>query len=402
MKSNSIQEALAHDLKEQEEKHLRRSLRRIDSPQGREMVWEGKRYLNFSSNDYLGLANHPELVQSARQGAEEFGAGSGASRLISGSLKIHHELEEQLAAFKMTGAALTFSSGYSAAIGVLTSLLRPRDVVILDKKVHACVVDGARLSGAKIRVFRHNHLEQLERQLRWACEKTAANRGRILVVTESVFSMDGDLALLEEMAALKEQYGAWLMVDEAHGTGILGRQGRGLADHLGLAGRIEIQMGTLGKAIGSSGGYICGDKVLINWLINSARSFIFSTAPVPSASAAAIKGLELLQGNMGETKRQKLFNGMANLCRELERYGWKVPRPKAAILPIVLGSEESTLHAARKLQSRGLFVPAIRYPTVPRGEARLRLSLTAEHTEEDCARLVEAILELEASNGRVR
>ncbi|HEV2694291.1 MAG TPA: 8-amino-7-oxononanoate synthase, partial [Verrucomicrobiae bacterium] len=258
------------------EQNLFRELRPVASAQGPRIRINGETFLNFSSNDYLGLANHPVLKAAAIKAVEKYGAGAGAARLVSGSLQPFHELEEKLAAFKQTDAALTFSTGYAAAIGTITSLVGKDDVIVLDKLVHASIVDAAKLSGAKLRIFDHNDLGDLEKILIWADErKTGKDISRTLIVTESIFSMDGDAAPLREIGALKEKYGAWLMVDEAHATGIIGQNGRGLADELGISGQIDIQMGTLGKALGASGGYICGSRVLIDFLINRARSFIF-------------------------------------------------------------------------------------------------------------------------------
>jgi 8-amino-7-oxononanoate synthase len=289
---------------------LRRELRRVDSPQSPRIKIGGKTLLNFSSNDYLGLANHPKLKEAAIKAVEKFGAGAGASRLICGSLAPFHELEETLAAFKGTEAALTFSSGYAAAVGTICALLGKDDIIIIDKLVHACIVDAARLSGAKLRVFDHNDLNDLEKILKWAdkesCHSSLVTR-HVLIVTESIFSMDGDAAPLREIAALKEQYGAWLMVDEAHATGLYGKHRRGLAEELGVSSQIEIQMGTLGKALGASGGYICGSRPLIDFLVNRARSFIFSTAPVPAAAAAATAGIKLVQASEGKKLNEQLW-----------------------------------------------------------------------------------------------
>ena len=235
---------------------LYRELREIESAQGRLIQYEGRQWLNFSSNDYLGLANHPHLIEAAQAVSRRYGVGSGASRLICGSLKPHRELEEALAAFKGVEAAITFSSGYATAIGAICSLIGAGDVVILDKLVHACIVDAARQCGAKMRVFRHNDLENLESILKWSRKRADEKQGQILIITESIFSMDGDTAPLGELVALKEKYGAFLMVDEAHATGLFGTRGSGLCEQNGVTGHVEIQMGTLSKAIGSSGGFI--------------------------------------------------------------------------------------------------------------------------------------------------
>lgn len=366
---------------------LYRELRRVDSAPGPRVETGGQTLLNFSSNDYLGLANHPALKEAAVKAVEKFGAGAGASRLICGSLAPFHELEAALAAFKKAGAALAFSTGYAAALGTITALMGRDDVIILDKLVHACIVDAAKLSGAKLRVFRHNDLNDLEDKLKWAAENIQRPR-RVLVVTESIFSMDGDAAPLREIVALKEKYGAWLMVDEAHATGILGEHGRGLADALGVSGHIEIQMATLGKALGASGGCVCGSRALIHFLVNRARSFIFSTAPVPAAAAAARAAIELTQSPEGEARRQQLW---ASTSQFQSVIGHRPPAITSAIVPIILGDESTTVAAAAQLREQGIFVPAIRYPTVARGAARLRVTLTAAHSADDVRNLVHAL-----------
>ena len=319
---NDFNLELKHRLDAVREQNLFRELRRVDSAQGPRIEIGGKTFLNFSSNDYLGLANDPVLKEAAIKAVEKFGAGAGASRLICGSLAPFHELEEALADFKRTEAALTFSTGYATAIGTIGALLGKDDIIILDKLVHASIVDAAKLSGAKLRVFAHNDLNDLEDKLKWAdkyskVRKSESGKREILIVTESIFSMDGDAAPLREIVALKEKYGAWLMVDEAHATGIIGENGRGLADELGVGGQIEIQMGTLGKALGASGGYICGSRALVDYLVNRARSFIFSTAPVPAAAAAATAAIQFVQSAEGETRRKFIsVTGSLNFNRK--------------------------------------------------------------------------------------
>jgi 8-amino-7-oxononanoate synthase len=390
----TFDEDLAGRLIDLREQGLYRALRRVDSPQGRHIQISGKSLLNFSSNDYLGLANDPALKAAAIAAVEKFGTGAGASRLISGSLAPHHELEEALAAFKGTPAALAFSSGYVAAVGTICALLDSNDVILVDKLVHACIVDAARLSRAKLRVFGHNDLNDVEKILRWADERRstseeAGSRTRTLIVTESVFSMDGDQAPLRELFELKEKYGAWLMVDEAHATGLYGKRRRGLAEEMGVAGKIEIQMGTLGKAFGSSGGYICGSRALIDFLINRARSFIFSTAPVPAAAAAATSGVLFAQSSAGEERCRQLW---ANVAQVAARRSLSKRRGKTgAIIPIIIGDEAKAVEISERLQAQGIFVPAIRYPTVARGQARLRLTLTAAHTSADIEQMLAAL-----------
>ena len=377
------------------EQKLFRELRRVDSASGPRLEINGRTFLNFSANDYLGLANHPALKVAAVRAVEKFGAGAGASRLICGSLAPFHELEESLAAFKQTEAALTFSTGYATAVGTITALLGKDDVIILDKLVHASIVDAAKLSGAKIRVFAHNDLDDLEAKLKWATTTAShpslATR-HILIVTESVFSMDGDAAPLREMVALKDKHGAWLMVDEAHATGVTGEIGRGLASELGIGNRIEIQMGTLGKALGASGGYICGSRALVDFLINRARSFIFSTAPVPAAAAAAVAGIQIAQSAEGENRRSQLRQHLAEFQSAT---GIRQSAITGAIVPLILGDEERAVAAAAKLRDQNIFVPAIRYPTVARGAARLRLTFSAAHSPADIAELVRALKTLD-------
>jgi len=376
---------------------LHRELRRGDSPQSPRVAIGGKLLLNFSSNDYLGLANHPALKEAAIRAVEKFGAGSGASRLVCGSLAPHHELEEALATFKGTAGALSFSTGYAAALGAITALLGKDDIIIVDKLVHASVVDAARLSGAKLRVFAHNDLDDLEKILKWADASFQGSKLKIqnpaprtLIVTESVFSMDGDLAPLREIVELKEKYGAWLMLDEAHATGLFGEKRCGLAEEFGVADRIEIQMGTLGKAAGAAGGYICGSRVLIDFLVNRSRSFIFSTAPVPASAAAARAGIELIQSGEGESRRQAVWQRVDQLKNGLIEDAWPLPVVRSAILPLIIGDETKAVEIATALRAADVFIPAIRYPAVARGEARLRLTVTAAHTAADIVQLMEA------------
>ena len=385
---NSFDQALLRQLDQIEAAGLRRHLRPVDSAQGARVVVDGKHLLNFSSNDYLGLAKHPALKEAAQKAVEEFGAGSGASRLICGSLRIHHELEESLAAFKGTEAALTFSTGYATALGTIAALLGKDDIIIVDKLVHACVVDAARIAGSKLRAFRHNDLNDLEAKLKWAAASRIPHpASRILIVTESVFSMDGELAPLREIVELKDRHDAWLMLDEAHATGLYGENRRGVAEAFGLADRVEIQMGTLGKALGSGGGYIAGSRALIDVLLNRARSFIFSTAPVPAQAGAAIAAVRLVQSAEGESLRQRLWQRVDQTKNAVINAGWPLPPAQSAILPLRIGAEQRALELAASLREAGVFVPAIRYPTVARGSARLRLTVTAGHSAEDIAEL---------------
>jgi 8-amino-7-oxononanoate synthase len=320
--------------------------------------------------------------------------------LICGSLAPHGELEDALAHFERTEAALSFSSGYATALGAIGALAGKGDAVVIDKLVHASIVDAARLSGAKLRVFAHNDLNELEEILRWSVRRAppgaASPRPQTLIVTESVFSMDGDFAPLREMVDLKEKYGAWLMVDEAHATGLFGDHGRGRADESKVADRIEVRMGTLGKALGAAGGYVCGPKVLIEFLINRARSFIFSTAPAPATAAAARAAIELAQSAEGGERRGRLWSLVDRVRDGLAKSGSAVTRDRSAIIPLIIGGESEALAAAEALREQGIFVPAIRHPTVARGKARLRLTLTAAHTAEEAEQLLKAVAQLKS------
>ncbi|MBU6410317.1 MAG: 8-amino-7-oxononanoate synthase [Verrucomicrobia bacterium] len=386
-----MDEYLASHLDGLRGQNLFRELRRVDSPQSSRIQMEGRTFVNFSSNDYLGLANHAVLKEAGIKAIEEFGAGAGASRLVCGSLAPFHELEETIAAFKKTEGALAFSTGYAAAVGTICALLDTRDVIVLDKLVHASIVDAAKLCGATLRIFAHNDLNELEARLKWAANR----QSRALIVTESIFSMDGDAAPLRDIVALKEKFGAWLMVDEAHATGVRGHGGRGLADELGVAGAIELQMGTLGKALGAGGGYLCGSRTLIDFLVNRARSFIFSTAPVPAAAAAATAAIGLVESDDGAARRERLWKRIAEARQAIQRFGRLGEsgsrETSGAIFPMICGDEAAALAAAAALRERNIYVPAIRFPAVARGKARLRITVTAEHTPEDIQALADAL-----------
>ena len=385
--SDAFDQFLHGELKSIDEAGLLRSLRRIETPQQVEVHSGDRELINFSSNDYLGLAAHESLRMAAQDGVEALGAGAGSARLISGSQTIAHELEAALAAFKQTEAALSFSSGYAAALGVVPALVGQGDVLVIDKLVHASLVDAARLSGAKLRVFKHNDLAELETILQWA----SGREGNTLVISESVFSMDGDLASVRDLVQLKDRYGAWLMLDEAHATGLYGEDRRGIAEEMGVADGVEVQLGTLGKALGAAGGYICGSQALIDLLVNRARSFIFSTAPVPAQLAAAKRGVELVQSNEGEVLRTRLWANVDALKNGLIQQGWKLPVVRSAILPLIIGDEREALALAECLREAGVWVPAVRYPTVARGAARLRVTVSAAHQPKHLDALLEAL-----------
>jgi 8-amino-7-oxononanoate synthase len=363
---------------------LLRSLRVLDSPQSAHVVIDGDPVANFSSNDYLGLANHPALREAAIREWKDGGFGAGSSRLVCGTLAAHERLESAIAGFKKTEAALSFSSGYAAAMGTIPAICSKDDVIILDKLCHACLVDAARLSGACLRVFPHNDLGRFESHLRWARKSHPASR--VLVLAESVYSMDGDLASLRGIVELKDRHGAWLFLDEAHGIGVIGPDGRGLADVEGVADHVEIQMWTLGKALGAHGAYIAGSRLLRDFLINRARSLVFSTAPPAPVAAAAAKAVEILSGIEGGRLVGALWKNIHRCQSAME-----IPAPPSAIVPVIIGKEGDAMNASATLMKSGFLVPAIRYPTVAKGTARLRITLSAAHRKTDVLALAAAL-----------
>ncbi len=361
---------------------LWRELRTLDSVQGPMVHIDGRELVNFSSNDYLGLADSAELREAMREGVDRYGAGSGSSRLVCGTMKPHVELEAALAAFKRTEAALTYSSGYAVALGTIPALIGSGDTIILDKLSHASLVDAARLSGATIRVFPHNHLGKLSKLLETA-------KGRVLVVTEAIFSMDGDACPLAEIVELKDHHSAWLLLDEAHAVGVLGPQGRGLTAALGLEGRVELQMGTMSKSLGLSGGYLAASRQVIDLLINRARSLIYSTAPPPCLAHAARVALEIVASPEGDRRREMLHQHVRQLSPGTPLI--------SAIVPRIIGDETRAMEASTRLRESGFLIPAIRYPTVARGSARLRITASAAHRPEQIQSLLQSLAAMGAS-----
>ncbi len=371
----------AESLREIQAAGLLRRQRPLDTPTGTQVTREGRSLWNFASNDYLGLARHPQIEAALIEGVQRYGAGAAASRLVCGTLPPHLILEEALAAAKRSEAALTFSSGYATALGSIPAIVGPSDFIFLDKLSHACLVDAARLSGATIRVFPHNDLHKLERLL--ISTRAKSTTARILIVTESVFSMDGDLCPLLEIVNLTEIHAALLFLDEAHGFGILGSHGMGLAERENLQSRIAFQMGTLSKSAGLAGGYLAASRDWIDLITNRARSFIYSTAPPPCLAHAALTSLQLIQSPTGQTLRNTLSENIALISDSL-----------TPIIPHILGSNEVTLAASQQLENAGFLVPAIRFPTVPKGRARLRISLSAAHSATAIQALVKQLTKI--------
>jgi 8-amino-7-oxononanoate synthase len=357
-------------LRQLETEGLLRQLRPLDGGTGPQVSRAGRPLWNFASNDYLGLARHPQVEEAFVGGIRRHGAGAAASRLVCGTLPSHRQLEEALAEAKQSAAALTFSSGFAAATGLIPAITGRDDVVILDKLCHASLADAARLSKATLRVFPHNDVGKLARLLTSVRRRHPASR--ILVVTESVFSMDGDVCPLAEIVALTESAGALLLLDEAHAIGVRGETGMGLAEELGLQQRITFQMGTLSKALGLAGGYIAASRPWIDLLVNRARPFIFSTAPPPGLADAALAALGIVRSAEGAALRARLRENIAGFC---DAAG--LPPAPSPIIPVVTGDNASAVAAAAALDDCGFLVPPIRYPAVPRGGARLRVSLSA-------------------------
>ncbi|OGP84840.1 MAG: 8-amino-7-oxononanoate synthase [Deltaproteobacteria bacterium RBG_16_58_17] len=362
---------IAQEISRLKEKGRYRCLRRVSTPQDAVIAIEGRELLNFSSNNYLGLANHPEVVEAFTEYARRYGVGSGASRLIGGNMEVHAELEEAVARFKGAEACLTFSSGYLANIGILGTLGGPEATIFSDELNHASVVDGCRMARARVEVYRHadpGHLEDLLK---------ASPAKRKIIVTDGVFSMGGDIAPLPDLMEVKEKHGAILVVDDAHATGTLPPRGRGSADYFGLAGEIEIQMGTFSKALGTYGAYMCASHTIVDYFINKCRTFIFNTGLPPAVAGATIKSLDLLSRHP-ELLAALLENGEI-FRREMEERGRKISS-NTAIVPITVGKDEDTMAVSRMLYDRGLFIHGIRPPTVPEGKGQLRLTLMATHT----------------------
>jgi 8-amino-7-oxononanoate synthase len=369
-----------------------RRLRLISGPQGPRVLLDGKPVLLMCSNNYLSLADHPQVQEAAAEAAMRWGVGAGASRLVSGSMTIHRRLEERLARFKGSEACVLFGSGYLANVGVLGALAGSGDVIFSDELNHASIVDGCRLSHAQVVVYRHCDSEHLE----WCLRRHAGDGGR-LIVTDSVFSMDADVAPLPEIVELADVYGARLMVDEAHATGALGPGGRGAVAAAGLEGEVDLIVGTLGKALGSYGAYICADESTVQYLINTARPLIFSTAPAPPPVAAAHAALDLIETRPDRVERLHL--AARTLRAGLREEGFAVPVGDMHIVPLVLGEERVGMRFAEAAIEQGLFVQAIRPPSVPAGTTRLRLTVMASHTATELRAVARLLAELATDQG---
>ncbi len=368
-----------------------RTLRTVAGAQGPRIELDGREVLLLCSNNYLGLAGHPRLAEAAAAAALKYGAGSGASRLISGTMTLHEELEARIAAFKGTEAALLFNSGYAANTGILQGLAGPDDVIFSDALNHASIIDGCRLSQARTVVYPHNDAAALEGLL--AAEKPR-RRGRWFIVTDGVFSMDGDIAPLPQLAELKERFDALLLVDDAHGTGVLGATGRGSGEHLGCLKRIDLHMGTLGKALGGFGAFLAGPRPVIDILVNRSRPFIFSTSLPPAVLAAALAAFDLIDGEEGRQRREALRLNREAFAAPLQAAGLDLCGSLTQIVPVLTGEPPPTMAAAEKLLAAGLFLQGIRPPTVAVGRCRLRATLMSDHNPEELARAAAAVIDV--------
>ncbi len=367
---------------------LYRELKVVGNAQDTHIEIEGKTFLSFCSNNYLGLANNPSVIKAVKDAVEEYGWGAGASRLISGNMSSHESLEDEISRFKGKEASLVFPTGYMANLGAISSLVSNGDLVICDKLNHASIIDGCRLSGADFRVYAHCDMVKLENILR-----KSLKYNRKLIVTDSVFSMDGDLAPLPDIVRIAGKHKAMVMVDEAHGTGVFGENGRGVVEHFNLNKEVYIVMGTLSKAIGSLGGYVCGDIDLINYLRNKARSFMYTTALPPAVCAASIAGIKKIQND--PSLRESLWRNVRFIKEKLKSLNFSTISSESPIIPILIGDSQKAVDMSNFLYKKGLLIPAIRPPTVPANSSRLRMTVMSTHTKEDLERLLEVLSDVQ-------
>jgi 8-amino-7-oxononanoate synthase len=380
-------EQLKAELAERAQARLKRTRRVLQSPQAVHLVSDGQRLLSFSSNDYLGLSNHTDLISALQHGVTESGVGAGASHLITGHHQFHHDAEQALAGFVDLPASLLFSSGYMANIGVVTALLGRNDAIFADKLNHASLNDAAVLARAKLNRYSHQNLAQLEKML------LVSTASRKLVIVDAVFSMDGDIAPVPELLALCEKYDAYLLLDDAHGFGVLGHQGRGILSHFNLSSPRIIYMATLGKSAGVAGAFVAGDKTIIEYLTQSAKTYIYTTASPPALSAALLAAVDLMKND--KARHAHLQNLIKYFKHHLNLKKWQLMCSDTAIQPIIVGTNEEVLRLSEYLISRAILVPAIRPPTVPKNTARLRISLSATHSFDDVLMLIQQLHEAE-------
>jgi glycine C-acetyltransferase len=369
--------------------------RELQGEQAPVCTYDGRRVVNLCSNNYLGLASHPRLKDAARLAIDEYGVGSGAVRTIAGNMTIHEVLEERLARFKRTEAALLYQSGFAANAGTVAAILGREDVVVSDELNHASIIDGCRLSGAERKIFPHKDLGAARR-----CLEEARRARRVLLITDGVFSMDGDIAPLGDLAALAREFGAIMMVDDAHASGVVGAGGRGTVEHYGLHGMVDIQVGTLSKAWACLGGYVAGSRRLIEYLMSRARPLLFSTSHPPSVAATAIAALDLIEQEPGLIER--LWENTRFLRAGLQRLGYDTGMSETPITPVMIGDEALAIQFSDRLFEEGVFALGIAFPTVPRGKARVRTIVTAGHTREDLSQALEVFRRVGRESGLIR
>lgn len=365
---------LWQELEELKALGLYRETKRIDTIQGPEVIIDGKKVILLSSNNYLGLSSHPEVIKAQRQALEEFGAGACASRLVSGNMSLHEELEERIATFKGTEGAILFPTGYMANVGTISAVSGEKDLIVCDKLNHASIIDGARLSGATLRAYSHKNIERLKDIL-----KKSTSYRRKIIITDGIFSMDGDIAPLPQLIELAERFDAILMLDDAHATGVLGKTGRGTCEHYGVKKGVHIQMGTLSKAIGNLGGFIAGSRPLVDYIRNKARSFIYSTALPPAILGGSIKAIDIIEKDSG--LRDRLWANVRKFRSALQKSDFNIMDSETQIVPIYIKDAPTTMRTSEFLFKNGIFAPGIRPPTVPKAKCRIRTSLMATHTE---------------------
>lgn len=375
---------LKEKIQELKDQGVYRKLPILEGPNEAEVILNGKKVINLSSNNYLGFANHPRLKKAAIEAVEKYGAGAGAVRTIIGNMDIHEELEELLAKFKREEAAMTFQSGFNCNAGTIQAITERGDLIISDELNHASIIDGTRLSKADKAIFKHSDMNDLERVLKENRDKYK----NILIITDGVFSMDGDIAKLPEIVELAEKYEAMTYVDDAHGSGVLGESGRGTVDHFGLHGRVDFSIGTLSKAIGVVGGYVAGSKTMQEWLNHRGRPILFSTSLPPAAVGAIIEAIKMLMETTEYTDR--LWSNAKYFKEKLGKLGFNTGHSETPITPVIIGDEAKTMEFSRKLFDNGVFVSGIVFPTVPRGTGRVRCMVTAGHSEEQLDRAVAA------------
>ena len=390
---NNFQDWIADEIKGIKSKNQHRVLTQINSGMGPEIIIDRKRFIQFASNNYLGLTMNKKIINSSKKILERYGTGTGGSRLVTGTSNLHYELEKKIADFKNTKSSLVFSSGYLANIGTISAIMSPKDIIFSDELNHASLIDGARISKAKIVIYKHCDMKDLEKKLKLVSTRKNIRK---MILTDSIFSMDGDIAPLDEIVFLSRKYNCITMIDEAHATGVLGNKGSGASEMFGVEKKIDICMGTLSKAVGSVGGYIAGSKKLIDFLKNKARTFIFDTSlPAPTLKAS-MDAIDIIQHANGP--RKNLHNNIANLTKFLTEEKFDFYKNDTPIIPIIFGSEIKTLKFSKLIKESGIYIPAVRPPSVPKGSSRIRITLMANHTEKHIEKLKKVLKKIKKFN----